>query len=181
MIEKEEDDLNILKFGSLCVTYSCRLVLEYFCSRPTQPYIDCSIAIGWLVSNVFSKLFHRRTQSQIVYICLFSPQCFFLQMRPRIGSLQVCALPMGTDQVPIRTAKHWWEVGLLRLRPSVSVSLLCSECGAAACGGRACMGPRLAAEHWWARCRAPLPPAVSQLGTSWYQDNPSIHFQPPQG
>ena len=27
--------------------------------------------------NVFSKLFHRRTQSQIVYICLFSPQCLF--------------------------------------------------------------------------------------------------------
>ena len=56
---------------------SCRLVLEYFCRRSTQSYTDCSITIVLLVFNVFSKIFHRRTQSQIVYICLFSPQCLF--------------------------------------------------------------------------------------------------------
>ena len=67
----------------------------------------------------------------------------------------------------------------MRLRPSVSVSLQSVQFVQQHVVAEMCMEARLAAEHWWARCRAPLPPAVSQLGTSWYQDNPSIHFQPP--
>ena len=136
------------------------------------------------LSPMFSQSFfiEERKVKLSTFVC-FLPNVYF-QMRPRIGSLQVCianghypsaqtnckALVGGWCNAPMH---QWW----MRLRPSVSVSLLCSECGAAACGGRntACMEPRLAAEHWWARCRAPLPPAGSQLGTSWYQDNPSTN------
>ena len=83
--------------------------------------------------NVFSKLFHRRTQSQIVYICLFSPQCLFSnETSNRQPSSGVhCQCPSAHTNCKALVG-GWW----MRLRPSVSVSLLCSECGAAACGGR---------------------------------------------
>ena len=165
----------------VCVLHkcSCRLVLEYFCSRLTQPYIDCSIAIVFLVSNVFSKLFHRRTQSQIVYICFFSPLMFIFKWDLESAAFR-CALPMG--KVPIITAKHWWEV----------VGCVCAQVWVFLCCAQSvvqqhvvaemCMEARLAAEHWWARCRAPLPPAVSQLGTSWNQDKTlPTTSNPPQG
>ena len=144
--------------------------MEYFCSRPTQSYIDCSIAIVWLVSNVFSKLFHRRTKSQIVNICFFSPQCLFSnETSNRQPSGVHCQCPSAHTNCKALVG-GWW----MRLRPSVSVSLQSVQFVQQHVVAEMCMEARLAAEHWWARCRAPLPPAVSQLGTSWYQDNPSL-------
>ena len=87
------------------------------------------------LSPMFSQSFfiEERKVKLSTFVC-FLPNVYF-QMRPRIGSLQVC-IANGHCPSAHTNCKAlvggWW----MRLRPSVSVSLLCSECGAAACGGR---------------------------------------------
>ena len=89
---------------------------------------DCFPCLQCFLKAIFIE---ERKVKLSTFVCSL-PNVYF-QMRPRIGSLQVC---IANAQLPILNCKAlvggWW----MRLRPSVSVSLLCSECGAAACGGR---------------------------------------------
>ena len=105
----------------------------FFAADQDQPNLTLIAQLQlFCLSPMFSQSFfiEERKVKLSTFVC-FLPNVHF-QMRPRIGSLQVC---IANAQVPILNCKALMGGCCMCLRPSVSVSLLCSECGAAACGG----------------------------------------------
>ena len=107
------------------------------------------------------------------------------------GCVQVRARAVCVSQ----TAEHWWGVGALQSSSLATymcnvrtgmVTCVHARAGVkyvCLCASEQCVELRLQSIGGFrlARCRAPLPRAVSQLGTSWYQPSPCNPSTPLQG